>query len=117
VAVRAWWWAVLLAARTTGLFSTQAHLATYHGGVGYVPRTGLAMLQEGERVVPREMNRIPVGAGAQGPAPSVRVVFPSGLAIRGRVAFDRSGFATIVGEVVDQQLGELADTVNYAGGA
>jgi hypothetical protein len=97
-----------------GLFGTRAHLATFHGGTPYVPRTGNYLLQEGERVIPREMNRIPVGAGAQRSSSSVNVAFPSGMTIRGRVAFDRSGFATIVGEVVDQQLGQLSDDIGYA---
>jgi hypothetical protein len=99
-----------------GLFGTRAHLATFHGGTPYVPRTGNYLLQEGERVIPREMNRLPVGAGAQRSAPPVRVVFPSGMTIQGRVTFDKNGLATIAGEVVDHRLGQLSDELEYSGG-
>jgi hypothetical protein len=93
-----------------GLFGTRAHLATFHGGTPYVPRTGNYLLQEGERVVPREMNRIAVGAGSgRGGPTSVKVAAPMV-----KVYLDGQEWRGMARVEVDQALGEIHDQIEYS---
>ncbi|NUT08181.1 MAG: phage tail tape measure protein [Hamadaea sp.] len=54
-----------------GLFRTRAHLgAVFHSGTEFVPRTGWAFLERGEKIIPREANRgVAVGAASVGSRP------------------------------------------------
>jgi hypothetical protein len=48
----------------SGLFGGGGGIPVFHSGTDYVPRTGLAMLQKGERVVPAEENRRGLGSSS-----------------------------------------------------
>lgn len=86
-----------------GLFRTRAHLGSvYHGGSEFVPRTGWAFLERGEKIIPRDANRgIPVGSTAAGMAPAVNVTV-SGAQVTGTLVVDGDGIARMVdGQIVN----------------
>jgi TP901 family phage tail tape measure protein len=106
---------------TRGDHWDHVHWAMANGGVIGEPvvgrglRTG-ASYSFGERGPETVTPGLPVGRGATVLKVTVAAPDLRGLTIQGRMSVDGDGIATIAGQVVDQRLGDVYDTVHYAGG-